>query len=182
MLVPAEVWSVAKAEEQSAVLIRPVGSEVAVPIWIDQLAAHSIMVGMTNQPFPRPLTHDLLLSVIKKTRTSINRVEITDLKSGTFYARLILNGSGKNIGIDARPSDCIALAVRIKCPIYIDEAVVDEAGMSVNIITSQSEAAKSPREEKLKQLKAKLNEVVEEENYEEAAKLRDQINDLEKNA
>ena len=84
MLVPAEVWSVAKAEEQSAVLIRPVGSEVAVPIWIDQLAAHSIMVGMTNQPFPRPLTHDLLLSVIKKTRTSINRVEITDLKSGTF--------------------------------------------------------------------------------------------------
>jgi bifunctional DNase/RNase len=180
MLVPAEVWTVARAEEGNAVLIRPVGSDTAVPIIIGQPEAQSIMIGMANHTMPRPMTHDLLLSVIKHLNATVSRVEITELKEGTFYARLVLNLSGKDVSIDSRSSDCIALAVRIKCPIYIDEHVVDEAGVSVNIITGSAEAYKSDKEDELKNLKELLDKAVEEENYEEAAKIRDKIEDLEK--
>ena len=132
MLVPAEVWTVAKAEhEGNAVLVRPLGLEVAVPIFIAPLEAQSILIGLGNVKMPRPLTHDLFLSVLESLEASINRVEIISLKEGTFYAKLVLDASGSEIAIDARPSDCLALAVRVKCPIYIDESVVDEAGISV---------------------------------------------------
>ena len=100
-------------------------------------------------------------------------VEITELKEGTFYARLVLNISGKDISIDSRSSDGIALAVRLKCPIYIDEHVVDEAGVSVNIITGSAEAYSTNKEDELKNLKELLSQAVDEEDYEEAAKLRD---------
>jgi len=180
MLVPAEVWTVARAEEGNAVLIRPVGSDIAVPIIIGQPEAQSIMIGMANHQMPRPMTHDLLLSVVKHLSATVSRVEITELKEGTFYARRVLNRNGKDVSIDSRSSDCIALAVRIKCPIYIDEHVVDEAGVSVNIITSSAESYKSGKEDELKQLKEQLKQAVDEENYEEAAKLRDKIDEIEK--
>jgi bifunctional DNase/RNase len=180
MLVPAEVWTVARAEEGNAVLIRPVGSDIAVPIIIGQPEAQSIMIGMANHTMPRPMTHDLLLSVIKHLNASVSRVEITELKEGTFYARLVLSVNGKDLSVDSRSSDCIALAVRIKCPIYIDEHVVDEAGVSVNIISNSAETLRSNKEEELKQLKERLSKAVDEEDYEEAAKLRDQIQEIEK--
>jgi bifunctional DNase/RNase len=177
MLVPAEVWTVAKAEQGSAVLIRPVGSEVAVPIMIGQPEAQSIMIGLANHNMPRPLTHDLLISVLKHISAPISRVEITELKDETFFGRLILNKSGKDVSIDARPSDCIAIAVRVKCPIYIDELVVDKAGIAVNIINEVSDS--ESREEEITDLRKKLDEAVEIEDYEEAATLRDQITELE---
>ena len=177
MLVPAEVWTVAKADQGSAVLIRPVGSEVAVPIMIGQPEAQAIMIGLANHAMPRPLTHDLLISVLKQINAPISRIEITELKNGTFYGRLVLSQGGKDVSIDSRPSDCIALAVRVKCPIYIDELVVDEAGISVNIINEVATSAS--RDEELQSLKDKLDHAVEDENYEEAAKLRDQLKKLE---
>ncbi len=180
MLVPAEVWTVARAEEGSAVLIRPVGSDVAVPIIIGQPEAQSIMIGMAEHVMPRPMTHDLLISVVKQLHASLIRVEITELKEGTFFARLVVKAAGKDISIDSRSSDCIALAVRVKCPIYIDEHVVDVAGVSVNVITNSTESQKTSREEKITKLKTELDEAVEEENYEEAAKLRDRIAEMEK--
>ena len=176
-MVPAEVWTVAKAEHGSAVLIRPVGSEVAVPIMIGQPEAQSIMIGLANHNMPRPLTHDLLISVLKNISAPISRVEITELKEGTFFGRLILNKGDEEVSIDSRPSDCIAIAVRVKCPIYIDEMVVDEAGIAVNIINESTEGESN--EEVLTSLKKKLDEAVEVENYEEAAKIRDQITELE---
>jgi uncharacterized protein len=181
MLVPAEVWTVARSEQGSAVLIRPVGSDIAVPIIIGQWEAHSIMIGISNHTVPRPLTHDLLLSTVKKFHSKVIRIEITDLKDRTFYGRLIITQNGKDVSIDARPSDCIALAVRVKCPIYIDESVVDEAGVSVNIINETSDKAilETPKEE-LSVLKEQLEKAVEDENYEEAAILRDKISEIEK--
>ncbi len=181
MLVPAEVLTVARAEEGSAVLIRPVGSDIAVPIIIGQAEAQSIMIGLANHTTSRPLTHDLVLSILKSTSITISRIEITDLKDNTFFARLILKRSGKDITLDARPSDCIALAVRVKCPIYIDELVVDEAGVSVNIVDSRTANQKDEKAEEIAVLKTKLDQAVEEENYEEAARIRDQIQEIEKN-
>jgi bifunctional DNase/RNase len=215
MLVPAEVWTVAKAEQQgNAVLVRPLGLEVAVPIFIAPLEAQSILIGLGNVKMPRPLTHDLFLTVLESLEASVNRVEIISLKEGTFFAKLVLDASGSEIAIDARPSDCLALAVRVKCPIYIDESVVDEAGISVKMveerrgeIRQEESAAPSAGEEtaaapgqpagqftaqsqvpgaphllhaaELAAMKKKLESALEEENYEEAARLRDRIRELE---
>jgi bifunctional DNase/RNase len=204
MLVPAEVWTVAKAEQQgNAVLVRPLGLEVAVPIFIAPLEAQSILIGLGNVKMPRPLTHDLFLSVLESLEASINRVEITSLREGTFYAKLVLEASGSEIPVDARPSDCLALAVRVKCPIYIDEAVVDEAGISVKMVEERrgdirQEESAAPQETPaapanasapetthlvknslLISLKKKLDSAIEEEDYEEAARLRDRIREME---
>jgi hypothetical protein len=194
MLVPAEVWTVAKAEQGNAVLVRPLGLDVAVPIFIAPLEAQSILIGLGSVKMPRPLTHDLLITVMENLEASVNRVEITALKEGTYYAKLILESSGSEIVIDARPSDCLALAVRMKCPIYIDEAVVDEAGISVKMVEEknrearQEESSEAPtipempplaHETEMAGLRKRLDAAIEEENYEEAARLRDRIRELE---
>jgi hypothetical protein len=180
MLVPAEVWTVAKAEQGSAVLIKPIGAEVAVPIFIGSLEAQAILIGLANHKMPRPLTHDLLLSTLRELDVKISRIEITELKEGTFYARLILNRSGADVILDSRPSDCVALAVRAKCPIFIDEGVVDEAGIPISS-TEEKQSSKSMEiQSQISYLEKELEKAVEEENYEEAALLRDQIQELQK--
>ncbi len=201
MLVPAEVWTVAKAEQGNAVLVRPLGLDVAVPIFIAPLEAQSILIGLGSVKMPRPLTHDLFITVLESLESSVNRVEITALKEGTYYAKLILDSSGSEIAVDARPSDCLALAVRVKCPIYIDEAVVDEAGISVKMVEEknrelrQEQPSEKPEEEpetptvtevtplvpedEMTNLRKLLQAAIEEENYEEAARLRDRIREIE---
>jgi bifunctional DNase/RNase len=201
MLVPAEVWTVAKAEQGNAVLVRPLGLDVAVPIFIAPLEAQSILIGLGSVKMPRPLTHDLFITVLESLESSVNRVEITALKEGTYYAKLILDSSGSEIAVDARPSDCLALAVRVKCPIYIDEAVVDEAGISVKMVEEKNrelrqeqpaaetaeetetptvaEVAPLVQEDEMANLRKRLQAAIEEENYEEAARLRDRIREIE---
>jgi hypothetical protein len=185
MLVPAEVWTVAKADQGSAVLIKPVGSDIAVPIFIGPLEAQSILIGLANHKMPRPLTHDLFIDTLEQLGTKIVRIEITELKEGTFYAKLLLTLQGNDFSIDSRPSDCIALAVRTKCPIYIDEEVVDEAGISITSVKTQDEAGEpgqepdQERQDQLATLQKQLEKAVEQENYEEAARLRDRIRQLE---
>ena len=201
MLVPAEVWTVAKAEQGNAVLVRPLGLDVAVPIFIAPLEAQSILIGLGSVKMPRPLTHDLFITVLENLDSSVNRVEITSLKEGTYFAKLILESGGSEITVDARPSDCLALAVRVKCPIYIDEAVVDEAGISVKMVEEKNRELKHvdptvrsseesdappvpepvpmPPETEMASLRKLLDVAIEEENYEEAAKLRDRIKELE---
>ena len=180
MLVPAEVWTVAKAEQGSAVLIKPVGSDYAVPIFIGPSEAQAILIGLANHKMPRPLTHDLFLSTLKKLDIKIIRIEITELKEGTFYGRLILNQTGNDFTMDARPSDCIALAVRAKCSIFIDEGVVDDAGIPIAAAKEET-PKKSDIDSKISFLQKELDKAIEIENYEEAAVLRDKIKKLEEN-
>jgi bifunctional DNase/RNase len=179
MLVPAEVWTVAKAEQGSAVLIRPIGSEVAVPIFIGPLEAQAILIGLASHKMPRPLTHDLLIATLEQLEVRIARIEITELKEGTFYARLVLNRSGSDLVMDSRPSDCVALAVRAKCPIFIDEGVVDEAGIPITAADTAKSTKASEVEAQIAFLQKQLEKAVDEENYEEAAQLRDQIQQLQ---
>jgi bifunctional DNase/RNase len=180
MLVPAEVWTVAKAEQGSAVLIKPIGSEVAVPIFIGPLEAQAILIGLANHKMPRPLTHDLLLSTLDQLEVKVARIEITELKEGTFYARLVLSRSGADIVMDSRPSDCVALAVRAKCPIFIDEGVVDEAGIPISAAETEKSSKSSEAQAQIAYLQKQLEKAVENEDYEQAAQLRDQISELEK--
>jgi bifunctional DNase/RNase len=181
MLIEAEIWTIARTDQGNAVLVRPVGADVAVPIFIGQPEAQSILIGMGNVPMPRPLTHDLFLAVLKNVGVTLERIEITALKEGTFYAQLVISADGKEIIIDARPSDSLAIAVRHKCKIYIADAVVDEAGVAVSKITEETsiqEAVDDP--DPLRVLQTKLDKAVAEENYEEAAVIRDQMKELDK--
>jgi hypothetical protein len=181
MLVEAEIWTVARTDQGNAVLVRPLGAEVAVPIFIGQLETQSILIGMGNVPMPRPLTHDLILSLFGELKIELQRIEITNLKEGTFFAKLVLQQNEQKMVIDARPSDAMGIAVRKKCPIFIAEAVVDEAGIPLSSITEQNISSEEvdPQEQEREKLKKDLENAVAEENYEEAARIRDRLNELD---
>jgi len=98
-----------------------------LPIYIGISEAVAIHSALKNEIPPRPMTHDLLVEIIRRLEAKVERIVIDDLVDNTFYARLILKREDREIEIDARPSDSIAVAVRLGIPIYIDEKVLDEA-------------------------------------------------------
>jgi hypothetical protein len=180
MLVEAEIWTVARTDKGNAVLVKPIGSERAVPIFIGQLEAQSILIGLGNVPMPRPLTHDLFITMMEKLNATIDRVDITELKDGTFYARIVMKQGLKKIVIDSRPSDALGITARIHCPLYIAESIVEEAGIAINLITEEDPKVDvpDPREIERNRLEQELQKAVEDEDYEEAARIRDKINEL----
>jgi len=99
-----------------------------LPIYIGISEAMAIHSALKNKIPPRPMTHDLLVDIISKLNAKVERIIIDDLIDNTFYARIVLKQNEHEIEIDARPSDSIAIAVRLGCPIYVDERVLNEAG------------------------------------------------------
>ena len=181
MLVEAEIWTVARTDKGNAVLVKPVGSERAVPIFIGQLEAQSILIGLGNVPMPRPLSHDLFITMMEKLNATIERVDITELRDGTFYARIVLKQGLKKIVIDSRPSDALGITARVHCPLYISESIVEEAGIAINLITEEEPSADmpDPKEIEKNRLEEELKKAVDDENYEEAARIRDKINQIQ---
>lgn len=187
-MVRAEIWTVARTEQGNAVLVRPVGADVAVPIFIGQLETQSILIGFGGVPMPRPLTHDLMLSLIRTFGAELIRIEINDLRDGTFYARLVLGKEGEELLVDSRPSDAIALAVRKKCPVYIAESVVDSAGIAIELIAEsetpavgeEGEAGSKVAGDERATLQAELERAVASEEYEHAAAIRDMLKALDR--
>lgn len=102
-----------------------------LPIWIGHFEADAIAIPMQNVPVSRPLTHDLLGKVVQQLGAKLTQIVINDLSDETFYARLVLDQSGQHLEVDSRPSDAIALAIRAKVPIFVEEAVLDQAGMVI---------------------------------------------------
>lgn len=111
----------------------------ALPIWIGHAEATAILLALQGIEPPRPMTHDLMKSAIEAIGFFVSRVEITRLDEGTFYAALMLRGEDREIAIDARPSDSIALAVRFGCPVYVAESVFEEAAVSVTEVDEEEE-------------------------------------------
>ena len=107
------------------VMLKEKTSPRYLPIWIGHFEADAIAIPMQNVPVQRPLTHDLLASVIENLGGSIERIEITNLEDQTFFARIHIRQNGKMIDIDSRPSDAIALGVATEVPIYVAEHVLD---------------------------------------------------------
>ncbi len=99
-----------------------------LPIYIGIAEAMAIHSALKNQVPPRPMTHDLLVDIIGKLNARVEKIVIDDLVDNTFYARIVLKQNDHEIEVDARPSDSIAIAVRLACPIYVEEKVLDEAG------------------------------------------------------
>jgi len=114
---------------QRVVILKEKGSERYLPIWIGAAEADAIAVKLQDVAVPRPLTHDLLQSVIDVLGASVNSIIVSDLKNDTFYARIMLDVDGDELEVDSRPSDALALAVRADVPIFAEEAVLDKAGI-----------------------------------------------------
>ncbi len=187
MLVQAEIWTVAHTEEGNAVLVRPIGSDLAVPIFIGQAETQSLLIGLGDVPMPRPLTHDLIIALLNSLNAVLSRIEINDLKDNTFFAKLILGKGNEEIIVDARPSDALALAVRQKCPVYIAESIIDAAGVSIDLVMDISarddkqnrnggEIRTPPLSDQESSLLEELERAVEAEDYERAAVIRDILN------
>jgi hypothetical protein len=109
------------------VILKDKQGERVLPIWVGIFEANAIALQIENITTPRPMTHDLLKNVIKDLDGQVERVVVCDLKDNTFYAVIYLSVRGESVAIDARPSDAIALALRTRSPILVDESVIDNA-------------------------------------------------------
>ena len=148
---------------QRVVILREKKAGRYLPIWIGAAEADAIAVKLQGVTVPRPLTHDLLRLVIDSLGATVDSIIVNDLKSDTFYAKILLNVDGGQIEIDSRPSDALALAVRAGVPIFVDEAVLDKAGIVLDEETGkpvleETEGAggkdKKVSEEEMKKLSA----------------------------
>ncbi len=125
---------------QRVVILKEKTAERYLPIWIGPAEADAIAVKLQGVNVPRPLTHDLLRSVIDALGASVNSIIVSDLKNDTFYAKIMLNVDGSVVEIDSRPSDALALAVRSEVPIFADESVMDKAGIYLDQETGKPAA------------------------------------------
>ncbi len=123
-----------KASNPVVVLVDLSGQK-ALPIWIGVFEAEAISRGLEDVVTLRPMTHDLMKQILDTFQVTLNRVVIHDLKENTFYANLYLNVDGEELIVDSRPSDAIALAVRVKAPIFVSESVI-EATKQMGILAS----------------------------------------------
>jgi bifunctional DNase/RNase len=119
------------ATQQRVVILKSTKQERYLFIWIAHPEAYAIAVELQGTASPRPLTHDLLKNIITELGAKIVSIVISDLIDEIYYARIVLDVAGRHVEIDSRPSDAIALAVRAKTPIYVEESVLDRAGVAL---------------------------------------------------
>jgi bifunctional DNase/RNase len=113
---------------QSIVVLKEEATGRTLPIWVGLFEANAITMGIEHTWTPRPMTHDLIKNIIEGMNASVRRITVNDLRANTFYAIISLEADGRSMEIDSRPSDAIALALRVKAPIFVAEKVLDSAG------------------------------------------------------
>lgn len=142
---------------QRVVILKQKDAERYLPIWIGPAEADAIAVRLQEVNVPRPLTHDLLRSVIEALGARVSAIAVTELSNDTYYARVTLEVDGRTLEIDARPSDAIALAVRVRVPIYADESVLEKAGVQISEDESaavEGESRAPVKEEEIERMSA----------------------------
>ncbi len=110
------------------VILRDLEGSRALPIWVGIPEANAIALEIEQVPTPRPMTHDLIKNILEGINASVTRVVVNDLRDSTFYATISLSLQGKEFHIDSRPSDAIAVALRVRAPIYVTLDVIERAG------------------------------------------------------
>ncbi len=138
---------------QYVVVLEDVEKTRLVPIWIGVNEGNAIALELQGEKFPRPLTHDLIVNLIAAMHATVEKVVVSDLKDNSYFAIIHLNVNGKTVAIDARPSDSMAIAVRIHCPIFIDEKVLKKCPVIEKPITK----------EEIDKFKAQLKNMTSEE-------------------
>lgn len=191
--VPLTIKGLSYSERQTGAYALLLGEENGprkLPIIIGGFEAQSIAIALEKMVNPpRPLTHDLFKNIADSFEISIEEVVIHDIKDGVFFSNLICIQNGKALIVDSRPSDAVALAIRFGCPIFTTEEVLGKAGLilekedeksTINIGPPTEEKEDKPKEKKLslRDLKKQLEEAVKNEDYEKAARLRDQISKM----
>ncbi len=114
------------ASNQPIIILKSKDEAYTIPIWIGLLEATSIASALQNLTFDRPMTHDLFKNFIGHMETAVAKVEVCDLKNDTFYAKIHFMAKDKSFSMDARPSDAIAIALRFKAPIFVDDKVISK--------------------------------------------------------
>ena len=179
-MIPVKVQKISfhPPSRSYAVILCEINGTRKLPVIVGAFEAQSIALALESMDTPRPLTHDLIGLFIKEVEAKLVAVRITNLEEGVFYASLDINGkiTGKR-SVDSRPSDAIAVGLRMQAPIMIAEKLFDEAG-----IEDEDEDEDIPGETSaslsVKELEDRLQVAVEGEKYEIAAKIRDQIKEL----
>ncbi len=195
--VRLNVLGISYSQTQSgayALVLSEEGGKRRIPIIIGGFEAQAIAIQLEGLTPPRPLTHDLLVSFAKSFEVELIDVQIYKLEEGVFFSKLHCIRESKEIFIDARTSDAIALALRFGCPIYTSEDIVEKAGIVLEIEEGEGEGEEGSPEEieettpkhsetekdqyssmSMADLKASLNEAVMNEDYERASRIRDEI-------
>ncbi|HEX6365289.1 MAG TPA: bifunctional nuclease domain-containing protein [Agromyces sp.] len=163
-MVQVRVLGVAlDAARQHIVLLKPLLEDPGVgrvlPVWIGAQEATSILIAVEGQQAPRPLSHDLITTLFGTLGAKVERVDVTRIEDGTFFAELTLSTpTGPQI-LDSRPSDAIALAVRADAPIWVADEVLEEAGIPAEMVDVESDDTAETTEEKLDEFKRFLEDV-----------------------
>jgi bifunctional DNase/RNase len=121
------------------VILRDSGSETVLPIWVGVYEANAIALEIEKVSTPRPMTHDLIKNVLAGLDARVHKVVVTELKDDTFYAVIWMEREGKIISVDSRPSDALALALRVDCPIFVEEEVLKTSKKATTTPESTSE-------------------------------------------
>jgi bifunctional DNase/RNase len=182
-MIAVKVSQISLSNMGFVVFLKEENGQRSLPIFIGAAEAQAIAFVLEQVNPPRPLTHDLVKKLLDNMECRLKRIEVCDLKDNTFYARLLLEWNGLETEIDSRPSDAIALAMRCAAPIYVANEVMDEAGILVKDEQTSASPGQPPAKpaaklSPAKLLKQKLDKAVQEERYEDAAKLRDEIKRL----
>jgi len=172
------------------VWLRDEEQTVFLPISIGNFEATAIYMELYDEPPPRPICYDLVRTVLGQVNAKVERIVISDLKDDTFYAQIIFKQGSSEFEVDSRPSDAIALALRVAAPIFASDAVLDEAGLEVEgeeiplgleedmelfEAAAEAELVVQEEPESVVTLQKQLEAAVSQEDYEKAAKLRDKI-------
>jgi bifunctional DNase/RNase len=204
-VIEAKVHSLAITDKGFVVMLKPINSERVIPIFIDYLQAQSMATALFNYKMGRPLTHDLINSIFQKCNIRLVNIIIDNVHLDTYYSKLVIEHNGKNEFVDARPSDAIALALRFQVSIFVEEHVIEKAGMIIEdngskelemksgipynyqVFDKEANSENKRRDIKLnnengvktkEEIQKLLEQAVKEERYEDAAKYRDELNNL----
>ena len=157
------------------VILREHEGDRVLPIWVGVFEANAIAIQIENVETPRPMTHDLIRNMLADLDARVEKIVISSLKENTFYASIHLHVGGEEVAVDSRPSDAIAVGLRMKAPIMISEKLFEKAGLSESDLETSKNSDKVLS---VKELEDRLQVAVDNEKYEVAAKIRDQINEL----
>jgi bifunctional DNase/RNase len=151
-MVQVRVIGVARdTEQQHVILLKPVDEPAAegrmLPVWIGEQEATAIIVAVQGSPTPRPLAHDLMVKMLVELEAEVDRVEVTRIEDGTYFAEITLFTPHGVRVIDARPSDAIALASRTRTPIWVADEVLEVAGVADTVSEPEDAEARSEDEE-----------------------------------